>query len=107
MGVLDDHNQQHTHGGSLGPPTSVVGVSAQQAIDASRRLAASGAPESSGARPLRGREQLKLALGSLVVAAGLAFGAYLAGGIGAAALGLLAAIAGLFGVIFLVAALAS
>lgn len=107
MGVLDEHNHQHTHGSSLGPPTSVVGVSAQQAIDANRRLSETPGSGASGGRPLRGRQQLRLALGSLVVAAVLALAAYQVGGFGAVALGLVAVIAALLGVIFLVAALFS
>lgn len=107
MGVLDDHNYQHTHGNSLGPPTSVAGVSAQQAVDAQRRLAEGAVPGASGGRPLRWRGHLTLALVALAIAAGFALAAWGVGGFGAVALGLLAAVAALFGLIFLVAALAS
>ncbi|MBL8469089.1 hypothetical protein [Methyloversatilis discipulorum] len=107
MGVLDDHNRQHTYGDSLGPPTTVVGVSAQQAIDANRRpldACTQGAPSG---RALRGGEHLKLAIGGFIVAAVFVVAVWIVGGFGAVALGLLALIAGVFGVCFLVAALIS
>lgn len=108
MGVLDDHNRQHTIGNSLGPPTSVAGVSAQQAIDANRRLPdadSQGARGASPGRALRGSEHFTLAAGASILAVGFALAAWFVGGIGAVALGLLAVVAGLFGVCFLVAAL--
>lgn len=106
MGVLDEHNRQHTYGNSLGPPTSVVGVSAQAAIDANRRRSDEGGSSSSGAA-LRWRDHLKIALWALVIAALIALAAYFVGGIGAVALGLVAFVAGLIGISFLVAALVS
>jgi hypothetical protein len=107
MGVLDDHNRQHTHGDTLGPPTTVVGVSAQQAIDANRRALDAGAQGTSSGRTLHGKEHLKLAVGGLMISVVFALAAWIVGGIGAVALGLLAVISGLFGVCFLVAALIS
>lgn len=107
MGALDDHNRQHTYGNSLGPPTSVVGVSAQQAIDANRRLQEQGAPASSSGQPVRWRDHLKIAIVALIICAALMVAAYMVGGIGAAALGLVAVVAGLFGGIFLIVALIS
>lgn len=107
MGVLDDHNRQHTHGDTLGPPTTVVGVSAQQAIDANRRALDAGAQGTSSGRALRGGEHLKLAIGGFIVAAVFVVAAWIVGGFGAVALGLLALISGVFGVCFLVAALIS
>jgi hypothetical protein len=107
MGVLDDHNRQHTHGDTLGPPTTVVGVSAQQAIDANRRALDAGAQGTSSSRTLHGKEHLKLAVGGLMISVVFALAAWIVGGIGAVALGLLAVISGLFGVCFLVAALIS
>jgi hypothetical protein len=105
MGVIDDHNRQHTYGNSLGPPTSIVGVSAQQAIDANKRLAEGGTQNASSGAPLRGKDHLKLALAGLIVSAIFVLAAYIVGGIGAVALGLIAFISGLFGIIFLIAAL--
>lgn len=105
MGALDDHNRQHTHGSSLGPPTSVVGVSAQQTIDANRRLLEQGTPGSSSGAALRGRDHLKVALGALAVCAVFVVAAYLVGGFGAVALGLVAVIAAMLGVVFLIGAL--
>jgi hypothetical protein len=105
MGALDDHNRQHTYGNSLGPPTSVVGVSAQQAIDANKRLLEQGPSGSSSGGPLPGRDHLKLALGALAVSGAFALAAYLVGGFGAVALGLVAVIAAMFGVVFLIGAL--
>lgn len=107
MGVLDDHNRQHTYGDSLGPPTTVVGVSAQQAIDANRRPLDAGTQGAPSGRALRGGEHLKLAIGGFIVAAVFVVAAWIVGGFGAVALGLLALIAGVFGVCFLVAALIS
>jgi hypothetical protein len=107
MGVLDDHNRQHTHGDALGPPTTVVGVSAQHAIDANRRALDAGAQGASSGRTLHGKEHLKLAVGGLMISVVFALAAWIVGGIGAVALGLLAVISGLFGVCFLVAALIS
>ncbi|HMN46725.1 MAG TPA: hypothetical protein PKE27_19265 [Povalibacter sp.] len=104
MGVLDDHNHQHTYGNSLGPPTSVVGVSAQQAIDANKRLADGGEQGSSGAA-LKAKDSLRLAIGFGVAALVAVVIAYMIGGIGAVAVGLLAVIAGMIAAIFLVVAL--
>ncbi len=105
MGVLDDHNHQHTYGKNLGPPTSVAGASAQQAIDANKRLQEQGVQGSSTGQPLRGREHLKIALVALAISSVVAFAAYMVGGFGAVALGLVAAISGLIGSIFLLLAL--
>lgn len=105
MGALDDHNRQHTHGNSLGPPASVVGVSAQQAIDANRRLLEQGPAGSSSGKAPGGRDHLKLALGALAVCAAFVVAAYRVGGFGAVALGLVAVIAAMFGVVFLIGAL--
>ncbi|HQU49801.1 MAG TPA: hypothetical protein PLM09_11870 [Casimicrobiaceae bacterium] len=107
MGVLDEHNRQHTYGNSLGPPTSVVGVSAQAAIDANRRRSDEGGNSGSSGAALRWRDHLKIALWALVIAALIALAAYFVGGIGAVALGLVAFVAGLIGISFLVAALVS
>jgi hypothetical protein len=107
MGVVDDHNRQHTYGNSLGPPTSVVGVSAQQAIDANKRLLEQGGQGSSANRPLRGRDHLKVALVALAISAVVALAAYMVGGFGAVALGLVSVISGLLGSIFLIVALVS
>lgn len=107
MSALDDHNRQHTIGNSLGPTTSVVGVSAQQAIDANKRGLGEPAHSGTATAPLRWKDQMKLALGGLIVAALAALAAYLVGGIGAVALGLIAFLSGFFGVAFLVAALVS
>jgi ABC-type dipeptide/oligopeptide/nickel transport system permease subunit len=105
MGVLDDHNHQHTYGNSLGPPTSVAGVSAQQAIDTNKRLLEQCGQGFSAGQPPRGRDHLKIALVSLAISAVVALAAYMVGGFGAVALGLVAAISGLFGSIFLLIAL--
>lgn len=102
MSALDDHNHQHTYGNSLGPPTSVAGVSAQQAIDANKRLAEAGRPNYSPSSNLTWRGSLRLTIGFGSFAFLAAVIAYVIGGIGAVALGLLAAIAGFLGVIFLV-----
>jgi hypothetical protein len=107
MGVLDDHNRLHTYGDSLGPPTTVVGVSARQAIEANRRPLDAGAQGASSGRTLHGKEHLKLAVGGLMISVVFALAAWIVGGIGAVALGLLAVISGLFGACFLVAALIS
>lgn len=107
MGVLDDHNRQHTHGDTLGPPTTVVGVSAQHAIDANRRALDAGTQGAPSGRALRGGEHLKLAIVGFIVAAVFVVAAWIVGGFGAVALGLLALISGVFGVCFLVAALIS
>lgn len=107
MGALDDHNRQHTYGSTLGPPTSVVGVSAQQAIDANRRLQEQGLSGSSVVQPARWRDHLKIAIMALIMCAALVVAAYMVGGIGAAALGLLAFLAGAFGCVFLIVALVS
>lgn len=107
MGVLDDHNHQHTYGNGLGQPTSVVGISAQQAIDANKRLAESGGQNYSSSSDLKWKSSLRLtiAFGSFALVAALI--AYVIGGIGAVALGLLAAIAGFLGVIFIIITLIS
>lgn len=107
MSVLDDHNHQHTYGNSLGPPTSVVGVSAQQAIDANKRLAEAGGQNYSSGSNLTWRGSLRLTIGFGSFALITAVIAYIIGGIGAVALGLLAAIAGFLGVIFLIITLIS
>ncbi len=107
MSALDDHNRQHTYGNSLGPPTSVVGVSAQQAIDANKRGLGESAQSGTATAPLRWKDHMKLALGGLIVAALAALAAYLVGGIGAVAFGLIAFLSGLFGAAFLIAALIS
>jgi zinc transporter ZupT len=106
VGVLDDHNRQHTYGNSLGPPTSVAGVSAQQAVDAHKRLVDGSAPVSSGAGgEMPWRSALWFAVGCGVIAIVLAVAAYAVGGIGAFALGLLAVVAGFIGMVFVVIAL--
>lgn len=107
MSTLDDHNRQHTIGNSLGPTTSVVGVSAQQAIDANKRGLGEPGHSGTATAPLRSKDHMKLALGGLIVAALAGLAAYLVGGIGAVALGLIAFLSGFFGVAFLVAALVS
>ena len=106
MGVLDDHNHQHTFGNSLGPPTSAAAVSAQQSIDAHKRLVESAiASPSTGASAPGSRAYLKFALVSAGIGLVVAIAAYVVGGIGAVALGLVAAGAGIFAAVFLVAAL--
>ena len=106
MGALDDHNHQHTYGNSLGPPTSVAGVSAQQSIDAHRRLVESpvSSPATGTGAP-GSRAHLTFALVSTTIALVIGIAAYVVGGIGAVALGLVAAAAGLFAVVFFVIAL--
>lgn len=105
MGALDDHNHQHTYGNSLGTPTSAAGVSAQQSIEAHNRLV-----ESSASAPATGsvapgwRAQLTFALISGGVSLVAAIAAYAVGGIGAVAIGLVAVGAGLFTVVFSIAA---
>lgn len=104
MSIIDEHNRQHTYGSSLGPPTSVVGVSAQQSIDAHHRPVSDAGRASSHARAglsPRNYYVATLASGGLFVATTVA--AYMIGGIGAVALGLVAVIAGMFGVVFLIA----
>jgi len=105
MGVLDEHNRQHTYGNTGGPPTSVVGASAQQAIDAQKRLAEGAGPVASSGADLRGRDALRLAIGCGVLVAIAVVVAYAVGGMGAVVAGLLAVIAGIIGVVFLVVAL--
>lgn len=106
MGVLDEHNRQHTFGSTLGPPTSVVGVSAQQAIDAHDRLVrSSSASNSHGTSGATARSFYVFALVCAAIAAVAALGAYLVGGIGAVAISLVAIAAAIFGVVFLAAAL--
>ena len=101
MGILDEHNRQHTFGNSAGPPTSVVGVSAQQAIDAQGRLASQ--PLSGGAvRALGARQSFIAAAVCALLCAAFAAAAWFVGGIGAAALGLVALVPALIGVVFLV-----
>lgn len=102
MSALDDHNHQHTYGNSLGPPTSVAGVSAQQTIDANKRLAEAGGQNYSSSSNLKWRGSLRLTIGFGSFALIAAVIAYVIGGMGAVAVGLLAAIAGFLGVIFLV-----
>lgn len=105
MGALDDHNHQHTYGNSLGPPTSVAGVSAQQSIDAHRRLAeASASAPATGSVAPGSRAHLTFALVSGGVSLVAAIAAYAVGGIGAVAIGLVAVGAGIFTAVFLVAA---
>lgn len=106
MSALDDHNRQHTYGNSLGPPTSVVGVSAQQAIDNHNRLVneAGRRVSGSGEAP-SARSGFMATLVSGGIALALAIAAYVVGGIGAVALGLLAVVAGIFGVVFLISGL--
>lgn len=106
MGALDDHNRQHTFGNTLGPPTSVVGVSAQQAIDAHKRLVeASASAPPRGSIPPGPRPHFIFALISAAIALCAALAAYLVGGIGAVAIGLIALVAAIFAAILLVAAL--
>ena len=105
MSVLDEHNRQHTYGDNMGPPTSVVGVSAQEAINANRRASGEAASATGTHAPLRGGDHLKLAWGALALSAVFVAAAYVVGGFGAVALGLVAFIAAMFGIIFLVAAL--
>lgn len=107
MGVLDDHNYQHTYGNKSGPPTSVVGVSAQQALDANKRLAEKVDINYSTGAGLSWKDSLKVTLmfGSLFLV--FTFIAYLIGGIGSVAFGLLAAISALLAVIFLIITLVS
>jgi len=105
MGALDDHNHQHTYGNSLGTPTSVAGVSAQQSIEAHNRLVESSASAPATASVATGwRAQLTFALISGGISLIAAIAAYVVGGIGAVAIGLVAVIAGLFTAVFLVAA---
>ncbi len=106
MGALDDHNHQHTFGNSLGPPTSAAAVSAQQSIDAHKRLVESSVASPSTATSAPGsRAHLTFALVSAAIALAFAVAAYVIGGIGAVALGLVAAAAGVFAAVFLVTAL--
>lgn len=107
MGVLDEHNHQHTHGNSLGPPTSVVGVSAKQAIDANKRLTETGEQKYSSSSDLKWKDSLRLTIGFGSFALMAALIAYIIGGVGAVALGILAAIAGFLGLIFLIITLVS
>lgn len=102
MGVLDDHNHQHTYGNHSGPSTSIVGVSAQQAIDANKRITESAEINYSSRSEIKWKDSLKLTLifGSLGLI--LALIAYVIGGIGSIAIGLLAAISIFIGVIFLI-----
>lgn len=105
MGALDDHNYQHTFGNTLKPPSSVVGVSAQQAIDAQARRVESSVPESTtGTVAPNSRAYIIFALGSGGISVGLALVAAAVGGIGAVALGLVAVLAGLFTILFAVLA---
>lgn len=105
MGVLDEHNRQHTYGNSLGPPNSVVGVSAQLAIDAHQRLVESAGRTPSSGRPINGVECFYFAIGAGAIALIVVAVAYMLGGIAAVALGLIAFVAGIFAIVFLVAAL--
>lgn len=107
MSALDDHNRQHTIGNSLGPTTSVVGVSAQQAIDANKRGLGESTRSGTATAPLRWKDHMKLALGGLLIAALAAIAAYIVGGIGAVALSVIAFLSGIFGASFLIAALIS
>ena len=103
MSALDDHNRQHTYGSTLGPPTSVVGVSAQQAIDNHNRLIDESVRQgpATGDAPEAGAFY-RATLISAGIAAAVGIAAYMVGGIGAVALGLVAAIAGIFCVLFLI-----
>lgn len=105
MSVLDEHNRRHTFGNSLGLPTTAVGVSAQMAIDAQKRLVEGGTRSGSPGRELNGRDYLIAAMISGAITLLAAFAAYAVGGIGAVAIGLIAFAAGMFGVAFTVAAL--
>lgn len=105
MSLLNEHNQQHTYGNSLGPPGSVVGVSAQQAIDANKRLVEAGGRKSSSSSDLKWRDGLRLAIGFLAFSFISAAPACVIGGIGAVACGLLSVVAGFLGVVFLVISL--
>lgn len=107
MGALDDHNRQHTYGNTFGPPTTAAGVSAQQAVDNQNRLINENAhskASSSVAEPAA-KSLFTFALVSGIIAVILLVAAYVVGGIGAAALGLLAVAAGFFTVLFLIMAL--
>lgn len=68
MGVLDDHNHQHTYGNHSGPPTSIAGVSAQQAIDANNRITESAEINCLSGSELKWKNSFKLTLifGSLI-----------------------------------------
>jgi len=105
MGALDDHNHQHTYGNSLGPPTSAAGISAQQSIDAHNRLVESSmsAPAAGSVAP-GARPHLVFAAVSGGIALTAAIAAYVVGGIGAVALGIVALGAGIFAAVFSVAA---
>lgn len=107
VSVLDDHNRQHTFGNSLGPPTSVAGVSAQQAIDANQRGLGEPDRHSATTAPLRWKDHVNLAVGGSIVAGLAALAAYPVGGFGAVAFGLVALLAGIFGLAFLLAAIIS
>lgn len=104
MGILDEHNRQHTYGNSMGPPTTVVGVSAQQSIDAQKRLAEGRAPSGPG-RALTAEESLRYAFitgGFALASAGIG---YAIGGPAAFVGGLFAVLAGILCFVFLVASL--
>lgn len=106
MGVLDEHNRQHTYGNSMGLPTTVVGVSAQQSIDAHNRLVENaGKSVASGGQPIDGRDSLKLAIVFAVATLVLAIVAYMVGGVGAFAIGLIAFGSGIFCAVFAAATL--
>lgn len=107
MGLLDDHNHQHTYGNHSGPPTSVVGVSAQQAIDANKRLSENAGINYSSRSELKWKDSLKLTLIFCSLCLVFVFIAYLIGGIGSVAFGLLAAISALLAAIFLIITLVS
>lgn len=105
MGILDEHNRQHTFHNVLGPPTTVVGVSAQQTIEAQRRLAEDSGQGAAGGAPLESADALILAAGCGAVAGAAAIVAYMIGGIGAVAFSLVALMAGFLCAMFVFAAL--
>lgn len=106
MSALDDHNRQHTYGNSLGLPTSVVGVSAQQTIDNHNRLVeASMRRGAATGEALGARAFFKGALIAGAIAGSAVVAAFVVGGIGAVAFGLIAFVAGAVAVVFLISAL--
>lgn len=106
MGILDEHNHQHTFQNTFGPPTTVVGVSAQQTIETQRRLAEGSAGQgASGSAALESREALILAGVCGVIAGAAAMAAFMIGGIAALALALVTLIAGFLCALFAFSAL--